>query len=166
MHPPPGAALKLTTFLFKLCFWQFKLWHHFSPWLYRILLYFFRLLDRKFNEDSKNVLKTVTFSLQVGFTGGFIPDCFFKLFFWRSVFDTTFLLDCTKFCSIFSDYWIGNLLRIPKMCLKQSLFHSKWILQAILSLTVFLNCLSDVQSLTPLFSLTVPNFVVLFQVIG
>jgi len=26
------------------------------------------LLDRKFNEDSKNVLKTVIFSLQVGFT--------------------------------------------------------------------------------------------------
>jgi len=27
------------------------------------------LLDRKFNGDSKNVLKTVIFSLQVGFTG-------------------------------------------------------------------------------------------------
>jgi len=23
--------------VFKLCFWQFKLWHHFSPWLYLIL---------------------------------------------------------------------------------------------------------------------------------
>jgi len=21
---------------FKLCFWQFKLWHRFSPWLYQI----------------------------------------------------------------------------------------------------------------------------------
>jgi len=28
---------------------------------------FFRLLDRKFNEDSKNVLKTVILSLQLGF---------------------------------------------------------------------------------------------------
>jgi len=28
---------------------------------------FFRLLDRKFNEDSKNLLKTAIFSLQVGF---------------------------------------------------------------------------------------------------
>jgi len=35
---------------------------------------FFRLLDRKFNEDFKNVLKTVIFSLQVGFTGDFAPD--------------------------------------------------------------------------------------------
>jgi len=36
---------------------------------------FFMLLDRKFNEDSKNVLKTVIFSLQVSFTGDFVPDC-------------------------------------------------------------------------------------------
>jgi len=32
-------------------------------------------LDKKFNEDSKNVVKTVTFSLQVGSTGDFVPDC-------------------------------------------------------------------------------------------
>jgi len=31
------------------------------------------LLDRKFNEDSKNVLKTVIFSLQVGLTSDFVP---------------------------------------------------------------------------------------------
>jgi len=42
---------------------------------------FFRLLDRKFNEDSKNVLKTVIFLLQVGFTGDFVSDSPFKLFF-------------------------------------------------------------------------------------
>jgi len=30
------------------------------------------LLDRKFNENSKNVLKTVIFLLQVGFTGYFV----------------------------------------------------------------------------------------------
>jgi len=42
---------------------------------------FFRLLDRKFNEDSKNVLKTLIFSLQVGFTSDFVLDCHFKLCF-------------------------------------------------------------------------------------
>jgi len=36
-----------------------------------------------------------------------------------SNFDTAFLTDCIKFCSVFSGYWIGNLIRIPKMCLKQ-----------------------------------------------
>jgi len=46
------------------------------------LIAFFRLLDRKFNEDSKNALKTVTFSLQMGFTSDFVPDCPFKTPFW------------------------------------------------------------------------------------
>jgi len=32
------------------------------------------LLNRKFNEDSKNVLKTVIISLQVGLTSNFFPD--------------------------------------------------------------------------------------------
>jgi len=41
-------------------------------------------LDGKFNGDSKNVLKTVIFLLQVGFTGDFVPDCPFKLGFWES----------------------------------------------------------------------------------
>jgi len=36
---------------------------------------FFRLFYRKFNEDSKNVLKTVIFSLQ----DDFVCDCSFKL---------------------------------------------------------------------------------------
>jgi len=44
------------------------------------------LLDRKFNEDSSNVLKTVIFSLQVGLTGDFVPDCPFKLYFWQFKF--------------------------------------------------------------------------------
>jgi len=55
------------------------------------------LLDRKFNEDSKNVIKTVIFSLQVGFTVNFVPDCLSG----NSSFNTTFLLDCTKFSSFF-----------------------------------------------------------------
>jgi len=36
---------------------------------------FFRILNRKFNEDFKNVLKTVIFLLQMGFTVDFVPDC-------------------------------------------------------------------------------------------
>jgi len=39
--------------------------------------------------------------------------------FGSSNFDTDFIPDCTKFCSVFSGYWIENLMRIPKMCLKQ-----------------------------------------------
>jgi len=41
----------------------------------------FRCLDRKFDADSKNVLKTVIFLLQVGFTRDFVLDCPFKLCF-------------------------------------------------------------------------------------
>jgi len=52
---------------------------------------FFRLLDRKFNEVSKNVFKTVVFLLQVSFTDDFVPDCAFKLFFVSSNFDTAFI---------------------------------------------------------------------------
>jgi len=39
---------------------------------------FFMLLDKKFDEDFKNVLKRVIFLFQVGFTGDFILDCLFK----------------------------------------------------------------------------------------
>jgi len=42
----------------------------------------------------------------------------------------------------FLDYWIGNLMKIPKMCLKESFSHSKRVLQAILSLTVLSNYVS------------------------
>jgi len=42
---------------------------------------FFRLLDRKFNEDFKNVFKKVIFLFQVSFTGDFIIDCSYKLYF-------------------------------------------------------------------------------------
>jgi len=46
----------------------------------------FRLLDRKFSENSKNVIKTVIFLLQEGFTGDFVSDCPFKLCFWQFKF--------------------------------------------------------------------------------
>jgi len=45
------------------------------------VVFFFTVIDRKFNEDSKNVLKTVTFSLQVGFTSDFVLECSCKLCF-------------------------------------------------------------------------------------
>jgi len=54
-------------------------------------------------------------------------------------------------------------MRIPKMCLKQSLSYYKWYLQAILSLTVLSNC---VQTLTPLYSLSVPIFVVFYSLLN
>jgi len=68
---------------------------------------------------SKNGPKTVKFSLQVGFTGDFVPDCPFKLCSVNSSFDTAFLPDCTKFCTISSGFRIGNLMCIPKMGRKQ-----------------------------------------------
>jgi len=40
-------------------------------------------LDRKFNEDSKNVLKTVIFVLQVSLTSDFDPNCPWELSFWQ-----------------------------------------------------------------------------------
>jgi len=52
------------------------------------------------------------------------------------------------------------------MCLKKSFSHSKWVLQTIASLTVFETVFLAVQILIPLFSLTVPNFVVFFRFIG
>jgi len=47
------------------------------------LVVFSMLLDRKFNEDFKNALKIIIFSLQVGFTGDFVPEHSFKLCFWQ-----------------------------------------------------------------------------------
>jgi len=44
---------------------------------------FVKLLNKKFNEDSENVLKTVILSLQVGFTSDFALDCSFQLCFWH-----------------------------------------------------------------------------------
>jgi len=52
------------------------------------------------------------------------------------------------------------------MCLKQSFFHSKWVLRAILSLTVLSSCLSGSSNFdTAFFPLTVPNFVVFFRLL-
>jgi len=49
------------------------------------------------------------------------------------------------------------------MCFKRSFSHSKRFLQTVLFFqTVFL----AVQTLTPIFLLTVPNFEVFFEVIG
>jgi len=81
-------------------------------------------LGKKFSEDFNNVFKTPIFPLQVGFIRDFLPDCI-------------------KICNVFSDDWIGNLMRILKMCLKQSFSHSGGVLQPILSLTVLSNRHSD-----------------------
>jgi len=68
-----------------------------------------------------------------------LSNCFLG----SSNFDTAFFPDCSEFCSVFLGYWIGNLMRIPKMCLKQSFSHSKWVLQAILSVTVYSNSVTS-----------------------
>jgi len=66
----------------------------------------------------------------------------------------------------FLRYWIGNLIRILKMCFKQSFSYPKRDLQAILFLIVLSNCVSGSSNFdTSLFYLTVPNFV-FFEVIG
>jgi len=56
-------------------------------------------------------------------------------------------------------------MRIPKMCLKLSFCHSKWVFQVVLSLTVLQTVFLAVQTLALLFFLTVLNFVVFFKVI-
>jgi len=52
-------------------------------------------------------------------------------------------------------------MRILKICLRQLFSYPKWVLQAILSLTVFL---AD-QTLIPFFYVIVPNFVVFFRLL-
>jgi len=42
-------------------------------------------------------------------------------------------------------------MRISKMCLKQCFFHSKWVFQAILSLTVLSNCFSVISNFDTLY---------------
>jgi len=57
-------------------------------------------LDRKFNEDSKNVLKTVIFALKVGLTGDFVPD-FQTVFLAVQTLTTIFSLTVSNF-AVFS----------------------------------------------------------------
>jgi len=59
------------------------------------------LLVRKFNEDSKNVLKTVIFSVQVGFTRNFVPDCLYKLFLAVQTLTPRFSLTVLNFLEFF-----------------------------------------------------------------
>jgi len=64
---------------FKLCFWQFEILTPLFSLTVPNFEMFFMLLNRKFNKDPKNVLKTVICSLQMGFTGDFVTDCPLKL---------------------------------------------------------------------------------------
>jgi len=52
------------------------------------------------------------------------------------------------------------------MCLELLFSPSKWVSEAILSLIVLSNCVSVSSNFELLFSLTVLNFEVFFQVIG
>jgi len=98
-------------------------------------LCFFRLLDRKFNEESKNVLKNVIRSLQVGFRSHFLADCslnrhFLQFKFWQRFSPWLY----RSFC-VFLGYRKGNLMRIPKMYFKMWSGNYKCVLRAIFSHT-------------------------------
>jgi len=115
------------------------------------------LLNRTFNKNSENVLKTVFFLFQADFTYVLsltdLLNCVSEVSV-SSNFDTGFLPDCTK------SRWMGNLIKIPKMCLKQSFSYFKWVLPAILSLmTVLSNYVSSNSNFDTLLFLTVLNFV-------
>jgi len=71
----------------------------------------FQVLDRKFNEDSKNVLKTVIFVLQVGFSGDFVYASFQTVFLSVQTLTSLFSLTVSNFV-VFFHVWIGNLVRI------------------------------------------------------
>jgi len=58
-------------------------------------LVFFMSLDRKFNEDSKNVLKNMIRSFQVGFKAILSLTVLSNCVFVNLNFDTPFLFDCT-----------------------------------------------------------------------
>jgi len=91
-------------------------------------------LDRKFNEDSKYVLKIVIFLLQVGFIGYFVPDCFSK---------------CVSGSSNFDPFFHPDFTVIRKFNGKQIFSYFKWLLLAILSLTVLSNCVSGSSNFAP-----------------
>jgi len=96
-------------------------------------------------------MRILIFSLQVGLTYDVVPYCPSDLYFWQfKIMTPLFSLTVPNFY-VFSGYWIGNLMKIPKSCLKQSFSHSKWVLQAILSLDVLSNCLFDSLYFDPAF---------------
>jgi len=70
-------------------------------------------------------------------------------------FDTAFLFDCTKYCSGFLDYWIGNLMGIPKIGFKQSISYYKSVLQTIFNLS---NCVSGSSNFDPAFLIDCTKF--------
>jgi len=88
----------------------------------------------------------------------FKPSCHF----YSLHFDSAFFPDCTKLYNIFVGYWIGNLIRISKMCSKRFCGHYKWMLQAILTQTVIKTVFLALESLTALFYQTVPTILLLF----
>jgi len=90
-----------------------------------------------------------------------ISNCFSV----SSNFDTVFLADFTKFCSIFLGYRIGNLMRIPKMCLKLLFSHSKWVFSAILYLTVLSHCVSVSLNFKSAFLLDCTKLCSVFKVV-
>jgi len=83
-----------------------------------------------------------------------------------SNFDTVFLLCCTKLYSVFFRLLNRKFNEDFKNVLKRIIFSLQVGLPTILSLTVFLNWVSDSSSFDTAFLLTVPNVVAFFHVIG
>jgi len=127
------------------------------------LVVYFRFLNRKFNENFKNVLKTIIFLLQVGFTGNFTPDCLFKQCFCQFKLTPLFsltVLNLVVFFTLLDRKFNEDSKNVLKtvIFLHQVGFSIDFVPDS--SQTVFL----VVQTLTPLFSMTVPNIVVFLQV--
>jgi len=79
----------------------------------------------------------------VGFTNDFIPDCPFKLFLAVQILTPLLSQTVPNFLVFFPGYLIVNLMKIPKICLKQQYSYFKCVLQMVLFLIVFSNCVSD-----------------------
>jgi len=103
------------------------------------LVVFFKLLVRKFNSGSKNVLKTVICTLQVSVTIDFVPDCLFKQCFRNcSVLDMKFNKDSKNVLKTVilslqvgftSDFVLKNRLQWVKIGLKWTNLSRLWIRQ-------------------------------------
>jgi len=105
---------------FKLCFCQFKLWHRLSPLLYQVLKCILGCWKGNLMRIPKMCVKQSFSHSKWVLSLTVLSNCVSV----SSNFDTAFLSYCTKFWSVFSGYWINNLIRILKMCLKQSFSHS------------------------------------------
>jgi len=118
-------------------------------------------LNREFNEDFKNVLKTVIFRLQVGFTGYFVPDFFQKVFLAVQTLIPLFCLTVPNFV-VFFQVVVWQFNKDSKNVLKTVIFPLQVGFTSYFVPGFFQTVVLAVPTLTPLFCLTVPTFLVFF----